>query len=52
MYQTLENLVGAVREGSPDITHTCNACFSGTYPTGDVTEEQLARIEAERLIPR
>jgi amidophosphoribosyltransferase len=52
VYQTLENLVSAVQEGNPEITHTCNACFSGHYPTGDVTEEQLARIEAERLVPR
>jgi amidophosphoribosyltransferase len=52
VYQTLENLVGAVREGNPGLPSTCNACFSGIYPTGDVTEEQLSRIEAERLLPR
>ncbi len=52
VYQTLENLVGAVREGNPGLASTCNACFSGVYPTGDVTEEQLTRIEAERLLPR
>jgi amidophosphoribosyltransferase len=52
VYQTLENLVAAVREGNPQIQATCNACFSGVYPTGDVTEEQLARIEAERLVER
>ncbi|HEX5010617.1 MAG TPA: amidophosphoribosyltransferase [Planctomycetota bacterium] len=52
VYQTLENLIHAVRDGNPEIQSTCSACFSGIYPTGDVTEEQLARIEAERLIPR
>jgi amidophosphoribosyltransferase len=49
VYQTLENLEASVREGNPEIRQTCSACFSGVYPTGDVTEEQLARIEAERL---
>ena len=52
VYQTLENLIASVREGNPQIQATCNACFSGVYPTGDVTEEQLARIEAERLVER
>ena len=52
VYQTLENLIAAVREGNPQIQATCSACFSGVYPTGDVTEEQLARIEAERLVER
>ena len=42
VYQTLENLVGAVREGSPDITHTCNACFSGTYPTGETRSTSIS----------
>ncbi len=50
VYQTLDNLKGAVLEGNEELVHTCNACFSGSYPTGDVTEEQLARIEAERLV--
>ena len=52
VYQTLENLIASVREGNPQIQGTCSACFSGVYPTGDVTEEQLARIEAERLVER
>ncbi|HZL99509.1 MAG TPA: amidophosphoribosyltransferase [Planctomycetota bacterium] len=52
VYQTLENLIASVREGNPQIQATCSACFSGVYPTGDVTEEQLARIEAERLVER
>jgi len=50
VYQTLDNLVAAVREGNPEITDTCNACFSGHYPTGDVDERRLATIEAERLV--
>jgi len=50
VYQTLDNLVASVREGNPAIEHTCHACFSGEYPTGDVTDESLARIESERLV--
>jgi len=50
VYQTLDNLKTAVLDGNPELKHTCNACFSGIYPTGDVTEDQLARIEAERLV--
>ena len=26
----------------------CTACFSGEYPTGDITPEMLLQIEAER----
>ena len=48
VYQTLENLVAAVTEGNPEIKSTCNACFSGHYPTGDVDDASLRRIEAER----
>jgi len=49
VYQSLENLEKAVREGNDEITQTCSACFSGHYPTGDVDEERLATIENERL---
>ncbi len=49
VYQPLENLIAAVREGNPKITDTCSACFSGVYPTGDVTEERLSAIERERM---
>ena len=50
VYQTLENLKRAVLEGNDEIKETCSACFSGTYPTGDVDESRLARIESERLV--
>ncbi len=50
VYQTLDNLIDSVKEGNDAITKTCNACFSGHYPTGDVDEDRLARIEAERLV--
>jgi amidophosphoribosyltransferase len=49
IYQTLDDLVGAVTEGSPRIARMCTACFSGDYPTGDITSSMLLQIEDERI---
>ena len=49
VYQTLQDLVGAVTEKRPDLPRMCTACFSGEYPTGDITPTMLLQIEAERL---
>ncbi len=49
IYQTLDDLVGAVQNGSPDMKNMCAACFSGSYPTGDVTPDVLLQIEQERI---
>jgi amidophosphoribosyltransferase len=49
IYQTLDDLVGAVREGQPQIERMCAACFSGDYPTGDITRTMLRQIERERI---
>ena len=49
IYQTLDDLVGAVRDARPDMTKMCAACFSGSYPTGDVTPDVLLQIEQERI---
>ena len=48
LYQDLPDLVEAASEGNRDITGFCTACFTGTYPTGDVTDETLCTIEADR----
>ncbi|MEO1767570.1 amidophosphoribosyltransferase [Thiobacter aerophilum] len=48
IYQDLDALVAAVREGHPDIPRFDTSCFDGDYITGDVTEEYLARLEASR----
>jgi amidophosphoribosyltransferase len=48
IYQTLEDLEKAVHKGNKKLTEFCGACFSGVYPTGDVTSEVLDEIEAER----
>ena len=51
IYQTLEDLVGSVREDHADrIDQMCTACFSGEYPTGDITSEMLLQIEEERTV--
>ena len=49
-YQDLADLESAVREGNAELEQFCNACFSGCYPTEDVTPEVLSRIEGERLL--
>lgn len=50
IYQTLDNLVQAVREERPQIERMCAACFSGDYPTGDITPSMLLQIEEERTL--
>jgi amidophosphoribosyltransferase len=50
LYQDLADLETSVREGNPELVQFCNACFSGQYPTGDVTQDVLDRIEGERLL--
>ena len=48
IYQDLEALVDDVRSVNPAVLDFETSCFSGKYVTGDVTEEYLAGIEAER----
>jgi amidophosphoribosyltransferase len=51
-YQTVSDMNQAVREGSATLEQFCNACFTGKYPTPDVTEEVLLEIEQSRLAVR
>ena len=39
---------GRARRATPQVEAFCNACFTGEYPTGDITLDRLQRIEAER----
>lgn len=48
IYQELEDLVEAVREGNPALASFEDSCFSGRYITGDVTPDYLAEVAAER----
>ena len=47
-YQTLDDLVEAVRFGNPAITQFDTSCFDGTYVTGDIDDDYLAAVEARR----
>ena len=49
LYQGIEQMVEAVQEAAGDQREFCKACFTGSYPTGDITESMLADIEADRL---
>jgi amidophosphoribosyltransferase len=48
IYQSLDDLVRAVKHDNAAISEFDTSCFSGEYVTGDVTPEYLHKIEAER----
>lgn len=48
IYQDLDDLIAASREGNPDITEFECSVFTGEYITGDVDQEYLDRIDAQR----
>jgi amidophosphoribosyltransferase len=48
MYLDIDRMNEGARVGNPKIETFCNACFTGEYPTGDVTREMLTAIETER----
>jgi amidophosphoribosyltransferase len=48
IYQDLDDLVRAVRACGSHIPEFDTSCFDGTYVTGDVSEDYLARLEAQR----
>ncbi|MCE9592652.1 MAG: amidophosphoribosyltransferase [Planctomycetes bacterium] len=48
LYLDREAMNAAARAGNPKVEKFCNACFTGDYPTGDVTREMLSAIETER----
>ena len=49
IYQGVDEMVRTVREAAGDDREFCSACFTGKYPTGDITDEMLADIETDRL---
>ncbi|MFY9343005.1 MAG: amidophosphoribosyltransferase [Planctomycetota bacterium] len=49
LYQTIEQMEDAVRKAGNGKLEFCKACFTGTYPTGDITERMLSDIENDRL---
>ncbi|MBX3462564.1 MAG: amidophosphoribosyltransferase [Planctomycetes bacterium] len=49
LYQTIEEMVDAVRTAGNGKLEFCKACFAGEYPTGDITEQMVADIEQDRM---
>ncbi|MEZ6197072.1 MAG: amidophosphoribosyltransferase [Planctomycetota bacterium] len=47
-YLERERMNNSARAGNARLEHFCNACFTGEYPTGDITLERLRAIEEER----
>jgi amidophosphoribosyltransferase len=48
LYQDLDDLIEAVKFGQDKVTEFDSSCFNGIYPTGDITQEYLDSIEAQR----
>ncbi|RMF13256.1 MAG: amidophosphoribosyltransferase, partial [Gammaproteobacteria bacterium] len=48
VYQDLDDLIACAREGNRDISQFDCSVFDGHYVTGDITDEYLNRLEAER----
>ncbi|MGK0673225.1 MAG: amidophosphoribosyltransferase [Halothiobacillaceae bacterium] len=48
IYQDLDDLIDAVRQGNPALTRFDCSCFTGEYITGDVSEEYLAALARTR----
>ncbi len=48
IYQDLNDLIDAAREGNPKIQKFDASCFDGQYITGDVSRDYLDRIENAR----
>jgi len=48
LYQSIDKLISAARAGNKKIEGFCTACFTGDYPTGDISVDAFACIEADR----
>lgn len=49
VYQTIEDLIDAVRIAKGPAKEFCTACFTNKYPTPEVSTKLLRQIEQERL---
>ncbi len=48
LYQRLEHLIEAVREGNPEIIRVDASCFDGRYITGNVSADFLKTVAGTR----
>jgi amidophosphoribosyltransferase len=49
IYQTIDEMVDAVRTAGNGKLEFCKACFEGVYPTGDITDAMIHDIEQDRM---
>ena len=49
VYQTIDQMEDAVRTSGNSELKFCKACFEGTYPTGDITDQMISDIEKDRV---
>ncbi len=47
-YQTLDDLIDAVRKGNPRLQQFDTSCFNGEYVTGGVSSDYLSQLEQSR----
>ena len=52
VYLDLERMNACGRAGNENIKKFCNACFTGEYPTGDITAEGLQYMAGNRCMNR
>lgn len=52
LYQTVDEMVDAVRVAGGNGMEFCTGCFEGEYPTGDITEGMISDIEEDRMAAR
>jgi len=52
MYLDRERMNEAARQGNRRLHDFCNACFTGVYPTSDVTDDHLDAIAGDRTLNR
>lgn len=48
IYQDLDDLIEASREGNPEVDGFESSVFTGEYVTGDIDADYLARIDSQR----
>ena len=48
IFQSLDDLIGAVREENPSIKKFETSVFDGVYVTNDISQEYLNRLDAAR----
>jgi amidophosphoribosyltransferase len=48
IFQSLEDLIAAVREENPELKKFETSVFDGVYVTNDITQDYLNRLDASR----